>query len=199
MRYLGLLSIIVCAAQANGLAQVAPSPLASAARAASPAGATPGTIAASDTLSVGGVGVVRFGMTPAQAGAAGLPLAESVHAPNATCYFAHPAAPAGVTFMVRDGKIVRADLAAPADLKTVDGFKRGDVEGNIAGFYAGTKGGVSDFPLSSNSDVYLLASPEFSAGESVPRLVYELTDKAGVVRIHAGWVPRHFGGCPKGK
>jgi hypothetical protein len=99
--------------------------------------------------------------------------------------------------MVRDGKIVRADMVKPADLTTVDGFKRGDKEGVVAGYYAAEKGGVSDFPLSADSDVSVLAAPEFSLGDDVPRIVYEVTDASGVTAIHAGWVPRKFGACPK--
>jgi hypothetical protein len=154
-------------------------------------------IGAADKISVTGVGTVKFGMTLEQAAAAGVPMTASAHDPKAACYFVHPASPAGLSFMVRDGKLVRADMIKPANLTTVDGFKRGDKEGAVAGYYAAEKGGVSDFPLSSDSDVSVLAAPEFSLGDDVPRLVYEVTDAAGVTAIHAGWVPRHFGGCPK--
>jgi hypothetical protein len=104
--------------------------------------------------------------------------------------------PKGITFMVRDGKIVRADVVKPAKLKTVDGFTFGAKEGDVAGLYASTPAGASDEPLG-DSDVTVIASPEFSDGASLPRLVYELTDAAGVFAIHAGYVPRGFSarGC----
>jgi hypothetical protein len=154
-------------------------------------------IAASDTVSTVGVGPVKFGMTLAQAQAAGVTLATTGADSGPGCYFVRPAAPAGLLFMLRDGKIVRADLAKPAVLKTADGFGLGDKEGPILGFYAATKGGVSDFAPSGGSDLSVLAAPEFSAGDDVPRIVYEVEDDAGVAAIHAGWVPRHFDGCAK--
>jgi hypothetical protein len=148
-----------------------------------------------DQISVSGVGAVKFGMTLAQAAAAGVPLSAGPHGAGATCFHAHPAGPSGLSFMVRDGKIVRADMVKPANLKTVDGFKRGDSETTVLSFYVATSGGASDFPLSDESAISVIASPEFSSGESVPRLVYEVTDAGGVIAIHAGWVPRNLRGC----
>jgi hypothetical protein len=171
---LGLAGLLLLIMTATGMARISPS----------------------DKISVAGVGAVKFGMTLEQAAAAGVPLIASVHARSATCYFVHPAAPAGLWFMVRHGKLVRADMVKPANLATVDGFKRGDKESAILGFYAAATGGVSDFPLSDESDVSLLAAPEFSGGDGLPRLVYEVTDASGVTAIHAGWVQRHFGKCP---
>jgi hypothetical protein len=150
-----------------------------------------GQIAASAKVSSSGVGPVKFGMTPAQAAAAGARLVP-VGSQDRSCYFMSPASPRGVTFMVRGGKIIRADILKPAHLKTADGFTFGDKEANVAGFYASTPGGASDEALSDASDVTVVASPEFSSGASLPRLVYEITDEAGVVAIHAGYVPRGF-------
>ncbi len=96
--------------------------------------------------------------------------------------------------MIRNGQIVRADVVKPARLKTVDGFKFGDKEVDVVSYYAATSGGASDFPLSDTSDITLVASPEFSKG-AIPRLVYEITDEAGVFAIHAGSVPRDLRGC----
>jgi hypothetical protein len=160
---------------------------------------TPGAaqIGPNDTISASGVGAVKFGMTLAQAGAAGVPLIPDPHANGATCFYAHPAGTAGLSFMIRDGRVVRADMVEPANLKTVDGFKRGDREVTVVSFYAATSGGASDVPLSESSDVTLIASPEVSRGEGVRRLVYEITDAAGVIAIHAGWVPRDLRGCAK--
>jgi hypothetical protein len=148
-----------------------------------------------DRISVSGVGAVKFGMTLAQAAAAGVTLVPEGHVAGAACFYAQPAGLKGLTFMIRGGQIVRADMAKPANLKTVDGFKRGDREVTVVSFYAATSGGASDFPLSDTSDVTLIASPEFSSGEGVRRLVYEITDAAGVIAIHAGWVPRDLHGC----
>ena len=114
------------------------------------------------------------------------------------CFIAKVASPRGLSFMVKGGKIVRATMTAPANLKTIDGFKRGDKEGAINGFYAGG-GGVSDFPLAEGSDISVLASPEFSDGDNKPRIVYEVTDAQGVIAIYAGWVPRLFANCPPQK
>ena len=152
-------------------------------------------IALTAAISKSGIGPVKFGMTPAQASAAGVTL-EPDGASGGSCYFLRAASPKGVSFMVRDGKIVRGDVIKPAKLKTVDGFRFGDVEGNISGFYAATQGGVSDEPLKEDSDITVIASPEFSSGASLARLVYELNDN-GVFAIHAGYVPRGFNphGC----
>ena len=154
-------------------------------------------IGANDKVSVSGVGPVKFGMTLASATAAGVALDPAPHPPGASCFYAHPAGMPGLTFTIRDGKIIRADIVKPANLKTVDGFKFGDKETPVVSFYAATAGGASDVPLSDSSDVTLIASPEFSSGESVRRLVYEVVEGRGVIAIHAGWVPRDLHGCTK--
>ncbi len=145
-------------------------------------------------ISVSGVGAVTFGMTLVQAAAAGVPLVAAPNAGDAACFHARDPRRPGLSFLVRDGKIVRADMVKPANLKTVDGFGRGDSETTVLSFYAGTSGGASDFPLSAG-DVTVIASPEFSRGENVPRLVYEVASDAGVFAIRAGWVPRDLHGC----
>jgi hypothetical protein len=146
-----------------------------------------------DKISVGGVGPVRFGMTLAQAAAAGAPLAADAHT-AATCFNAHSAGEPGLSFLIRNGQIVRADVMKPSRLKTIEGFKLGNKEIDVVSFYAATSGGASDVPLSDSSDITLVASPEFSKG-TIPRLVYEITDKAGVFAIHAGAVSRDLRGC----
>jgi hypothetical protein len=153
-------------------------------------------IGPNDQISVSGVGAVKFGMTIEQAAAAGVHLVPEPHAAGATCFVAHSAGSRGLSFLIRDGHVARADMVKPANLKTVDGFKRGDREIAVLSFYAATEGGASDMP-SDSSDVTLIASPEFSAGEDVRRLVYEVTEAAGVIAIHAGWVPRDLHGCAK--
>jgi hypothetical protein len=103
-----------------------------------------------------------------------------------------------LSFMIRGGKIVRADAVKPARLKTVDGLTFGDQEVSVVSLYASLPGGASDEPLSEESDVTLVAASEFSHGAALPRLVYEITEASGVTAIHAGWVPRGFNphGCP---
>jgi hypothetical protein len=153
-------------------------------------------ITSNDLISGTGVGPIIFGMTLAQAAQAGVPLAIPKDDSTAGCFFVHPKSPAGLSFMVRDGKIVRADMVAPATLKTVDGFGRGDKEPEILGFYAATSGGVSDYLLTPDSETSLLAAPQFSQGDDLPRLIYEVNIQGGVTSIHAGWVPRQFANCP---
>jgi hypothetical protein len=154
-------------------------------------------IGVNDKISVSGVGAVKFGMTLTEAAAAGVPLSPAPHPWGVSCFYARTGRMPGLSFTIRDGKIVRADMVKPANLKTVDGFKRGDEETPIVSFYATTAGGVSDVPLSDSSDVTLIASPEFSSGESVRRLVYEVVEGRGVIAIHAGWVPRDLHACTK--
>ena len=134
-------------------------------------------------------------MTLAQAAQAGVPLAIPKDDATAVCFLVHPQSPAGLSFMVRDGKIIRADMVAPATLRTVDGFGRGEKEPEILGFYAATSGGVSDFLLAPDSEVSLLASPQFSKGDDLPRIVYEINIQGGVTTIHAGWVPHKLTDC----
>lgn len=153
-------------------------------------------ITSNDRISGTGVGPVTFGMTLVQAAQAGVPLTIRKEDATAVCFFVHPKSPAGLSFMVRDGKIVRADMVAPATLKTVDGFGRGDKEPEILGFYAATSGGVSDYLIRPDSEDSVLASPQFSQGDDLPRLLYEVNIQGGVTTIHAGWVPRQFADCP---
>jgi hypothetical protein len=154
-------------------------------------------LAASDALSTAGVGPVKLGMTLAEARAAYVDLISTESDSGPGCYFARAASVPGLTFMLRDGKIIRVDVAAPADLKTVDGFKRGDDGAAVKAFYAAKKGGVSDVPLASATGATLLAAPAFGNNDDAPRLAYEVDTQGKVVALHAGLVAKHLTVCPE--
>lgn len=69
-------------------------------------------VALSAAISKTGVGPVKFGMTPAQAAAAGAVL-TAVGPAGGSCYVLRAASPPGLSFVVRGGKIVRADVVKP--------------------------------------------------------------------------------------
>jgi hypothetical protein len=151
----------------------------------------------SDLVGPAGVGPIKFGMTLAEVRGAGVILTSTGEGSGPGCYFARAAAAAGLDFMVRDGKVVRADVEAPATLVTVDGFKRGDTGATVRAFYAATKPGVSDVPAAAPGSPTTLVAPALGSADDTLRLAYDVDPGGTVVAIHAGFVPRHFTGCPQ--
>ncbi len=158
-----------------------------------PAVAAP-AVAAPATLSATGLGAIKFGMTLAEASQAGITLVTTYVDSGPGCYHARQAGVPGLTYMLSEGKIVRADVLPPSTIKTVDGFGIGSDRAAIVAFYSATPGGVSESPFAVGSEVTVLASPAFSKGDDVPRIVYEV-GATGVKAIHAGTVQHHYGGC----
>jgi len=173
-----------CSAQTAAPASPAPT-------VAAPAVAAPAAPAA---LSPTGLGAIKFGMTLAEASQAGVTLVTTYIDSGPGCYHVRQAGVPGLTYMLSEGKIVRADVVPPSTIKTADGFGLGSDRAAIVAFYSATPGGVTESPLAVGSDVSVLASPAFSKGDDVPRIVYEV-GATGVKAIHAGTVQHHFGGC----
>ncbi len=74
-------------------------------------------------VTVDGAGPIRFGMTPSEAAAAvGVPVPS---VPDEGCeYWAPDGAPAGLSFMIENGRVVRADIDR-AGVRTLHGLEVG--------------------------------------------------------------------------
>ena len=79
------------------------------------------------------VGAVRFGMSVA---AAQLVLKDSSAVPAGACTYWRPsAAPRGVSFMVENGTVVRADVDSAGTARTAEGVGVGSTEAEITRAY----------------------------------------------------------------
>jgi hypothetical protein len=144
------------------------------------------------TIRVDGVGPVRFGMALADARAA---LGDSliVAPPGGECGFTTPrGAPAGVRFMVEQGKIVRVDVDS-AGVRTAAGVEVGMSEADVRGRYPV---GLRVQPHKYDPKGRYLVVQGTEPVDSARRLIFE-TDGQRVVRYRAGLTPavEYVEGC----
>ena len=144
------------------------------------------------TIRVDGVGPIRFGMALAGARAA---LRDSliVTPPVGECGFTVPSgAPAGVRFMVEQGKIVRADVDS-SGVRTAAGAEVGMSEADVRGRYpVGLRVEAHKYDPKGRYLVLQGTQP----ADSARRLIFE-TDGQRVVRYRAGISPavQYVEGC----
>jgi hypothetical protein len=144
------------------------------------------------TIRLDGVGPVRFGMTLANARAA---LRDSliVAPPSGECGFTVPrGAPAGVRFMVEQGKIVRVDVDS-AGVRTAAGAEVGMSEADVRARYPI---GLRVQPHKYDPKGRYLVLQGTVPADSARRLIFE-TDGQRVVRYRAGISPavEYVEGC----
>jgi len=96
------------------------------------------SLSTSSTLTLRSLGPVRIGMTLGEASsAAGLPIVLQP-GPSQTCMYATPqGGPAGVSFMLTSGRIVRIDVIA-GPITTLSGAGIGNSEAGVQALYSGT-------------------------------------------------------------
>ncbi len=144
------------------------------------------------TIRLDGVGAVRFGMPLAQARAA---LGDSliVAPPGGECGFAVPrGAPAGVRFMVEQGKVVRVDVDS-SGVRTAAGAEVGMSEADVRDRYpVGLR--VQSHKYNPKGRYLVVQGTE--PADSARRLIFE-TDGQRVVRYRAGVTPavEYVEGC----
>jgi len=144
------------------------------------------------TIRVDGVGPIRFGMALADARAA---LGDSliVTPPGGECGFTAPrGAPAGVRFMVEQGKIVRVDVDS-SGVRTAAGAEVGMSEADVRGRYPV---GLQVQPHKYDPKGRYLVLQGTQPADSARRLIFE-TDGQRVVRYRAGITPavQYVEGC----
>jgi hypothetical protein len=107
------------------------------------------------------------------------------------CGFVQPrGAPDGVTLMVENGRVVRADVTS-GSAKTAEGAGIGDTEARILELYPGLRSGPHKYTPGS----YLVVLPNAPA-DTLHRYVFE-TDGVRVTRFRAGVFPpvEYVEGC----
>lgn len=135
------------------------------------------------TVRATGIGPVRSGMTIAQAERAlGAPLA--IHPEAASCAYVRPrGVPAGVAFMIVDGRVARVDVDSGA-VRTAAGAGIGDSEARVRSLYASRVEVQPQKYTDGHSLVVTPPAPEDSAN----RIIFE-TDSQRVTRYRAGQLP----------
>ena len=144
------------------------------------------------TVRLDGVGPVRFGVSLADARAA---LRDSliVAPPAGECGFTVPrGAPAGVRFMVEQGKIVRVDVGS-SGVRTAAGAEVGMSEADVRARYPV---GLHAQPHKYDPQGRYLVLQGNGPADSARRLIFE-TDGQRVVRYRAGITPavEYVEGC----
>ena len=146
--------------------------------------ATPGGPAGADTWSVSAsrFGPLRAGMTLAEAGRT---LGRRFFPPDSgSCAYVHPpGAPPGLSLMVVNDTIARADVDS-GGVRTTAGAAVGDSEERVRALYAGR---VSVMPHKYTTGHYLVVTAA-APNDSSHRMVFE-TDGRRVVEYHAGRMP----------
>jgi hypothetical protein len=141
-------------------------------------------------LTATGVGEISFGSSVADVEEElGVPLDPALLEPS--CSFVRPSgAPEGLTLMVENGRVVRADVVA-GTVRTVEGAAIGDTEARILELYPTLRRGPHKYTTGS----YLVVLPNAPA-DTLHRYVFE-TDGARVTRFRAGVFPpvEYVEGC----
>lgn len=139
---------------------------------------------AASTVNLRGIGPVRVEMTLAEASAAaGTPIVVTGGGPDCS-YAAARGGPAGVKFMVVNGRIARVDVSE-GPVKTLSGAGVGATEAQVQALYAGK--------LQSSAHKYVpgghyLTLVPSDAGDANLRLIFE-TDGTRVTEFRAGRQP----------
>ena len=141
-------------------------------------------------LTATGVGDIPFGSALADVEEqVGVPVDPAPLGPS--CAFVRPnGAPDGLTLMVENGRIVRADVVS-GTARTVEGAAIGDTEARIEELYPTLRRGPHKYTTGS----YLVVAPRAPA-DTLHRYVFE-TDGVRVTRFRAGLFPpvEYVEGC----
>ena len=154
-----------------------PAPPADSAAAAAPAEPAPPW-----TVGFRGTGGITFGMPASDA--ASVLGGDWTDTSGACAYLRPERGPAGLAFMVEQGRIVRVDVDS-AGIPTTEGATVGMAEADVRRLYPGVREMAHKYEAGGR---YLVASSG-EAADSALRLVFE-TDGARVVRYRAGRLPQ---------
>lgn len=138
--------------------------------------------AAAWTVGLRGTGGITFGM-PASDAASALG-GDWTDTTGACAYLRPERGPAGLAFMVEQGRIVRVDVDS-AGVPTAEGATVGMAEADIRRLYPGLR----EMPHKYDGGGRYLVASSGEAADSALRLVFE-TDGARVTRYRAGRLPQ---------
>jgi len=144
-------------------------------------------LTSASTLDLSGLGPVRIGMTPEEAtAAAGILFAAGTASAGSACSYATvTGGPAGVGFMLANGRIVRIEVRLGSAVKTLSGAGIGDAEAAVQARYGNT--------LEVSPHKYLPAGHYLTLVPTDPtdtrsRLIFE-TDGTKVTMFRSGTLP----------
>lgn len=165
---------------------------------AQPDSAAPSAPAPADSAAAGswvlradGIGPVRVGMTvdEAQRAAGGLDRTAGLEA----CDYVRPKnGPAGVSFMVENGRIARVDVGDSAAVSTGAGTRLGDTEERVRAAYPGARAQPHKYDDRGHYLIVIPAAPS----DTLHRIVFE-TDGRVVTTMRGGLYPavEYVEGC----
>lgn len=139
-----------------------------------------------------GVGPIVVGTTPSQAAATGTSLVATKPSLGSTCYYLRPPTPNGLSFMVEDGTIRRAEVTTPT-ISTSEGFRVGDPIAKVKNFF-GQRAQVAPDKYDPQAQTVTIA-PKGGA-DAKYRMVFKVKN-ATVQAIYAGALPQveYVEGC----
>lgn len=149
-------------------------------------------LSSSSRLGPTGVGPIVFGTTPAQAAASGSQFVATKPSLGSTCFYLRPPKPSGLSFMVENGTIRRAELVNQA-IPTTDGFRVGDAVSKIETFYGRR---AHRAPDKYDPNVQTVTVGPNGSADSKYRIVFKV--RSGTVNaIFAGVLPQieYVEGC----
>ena len=143
------------------------------------------------TVTSAGIGSIRVGMSVAELKKA---FGDSLVIPAKLeeCDYIRPKSqPAGVSFMINDGKLARVDIRDNTSIKTAQGAGIGDTEDRIKSLYAGQ---VTVQPHKYTDGHYLVVKQTGAPADE--RIIFE-TDGKKVTEFRAGKMPavEYVEGC----
>ncbi len=193
------LALLAACSDAPGGDGAAPADSAGAAPPAATADSTPPSDGTGGwQLSETGIGPVKVGMSPAEAGSAlGADFAGDGTAeaggPDACEYARSAALPAGVKVMLVGGRVARVEVDSGATA-TAAGARVGDAEARVRELYRGRELRVQ--PHKYEAGQYLIVLPQ-SPRDTLHRIVFETDSTGNVKRFRGGVIPavEYVEGC----
>lgn len=139
------------------------------------------------TITMGGAGTARIGMTPDELRAAGLTVDEDTASLGSACHYARIAEAPNLDFMIEEGTLARIDVRT-ATPRTDAGDRVGDAEADVLSRHAGA---VVQPHKYTDGHYLVVFSPD-----STRALVFE-TDGTQVTKYRAGRLPavQYVEGC----
>jgi hypothetical protein len=157
-----------------------------------PAALCAAPLSSSSRVGPTGVGPITFGTTPAQAAATGTRFSATSPAQGSTCFYLRPSMLRGLSFMVENGTLRRAEVSTPS-IRTTDGFEVGDPTSKIVTFYGQRANQSPDKYDPKAQTITVLPKDTLDAKY---RMIFNIKDGA-VQSIFAGVLPQvqYVEGC----
>ncbi len=149
-------------------------------------------LSSSSRIGPRGVGPIVFGITPRQAALTGARFDSTKPSAGSTCFYLRPQTLGGLTFMVENGSVRRAEVTRKT-IASVDALRVGDSRAKLLTFY-GKRARLSPDKYDPKTETAVI-EPSNSA-DAKYRMIYSVKNGA-VHAIFAGLLPQiaYVEGC----